>query len=287
MAKGSIFPYHCRQMDALMKKILSLVLITILTVFSTSFVMAQGGETGTGGVPAPVGGAPLPAPGAETPGPAPVGTTNNGTAVEGTLSGGTVVGGTVVGGTVTGGTVVGGTTTGGTTPPANDCGPIQQQMTTASDVNLAAQPIVAYLTENFENIQIGGVRINMTCGRIIECLRNDQRFTSRERPIPSSVQEYTINQTLITKFPACVVSGTDGLSLLNNYASRVYQWIAGIVGAICILIIIVSGIQISIGGLSADEVGSAKERVERALIGLAVLFLSAFILYTINPTFFT
>lgn len=240
MAKKLNIPYHCRQMDATMKKILNIIAITFLTVFSTSFVMANGGNTGSG-----------------APQPPPVGTTSNDT------------------------------TTGGTTPPANDCGPIQQQMTTASDVNLAAQPIVAYLTENFENIQIGGVRINMTCGRIIECLRNDQRFTSRERPIPSSVQEYTINQTLITKFPACVVSGTDGLSLLNNYASRVYQWIAGIVGAICILIIIVSGIQISIGGLSADEVGSAKERVERALIGLAVLFLSAFILYTINPTFFT
>lgn len=270
MAKDRRLPYYSGKMDALMKKIISLVLITILTMFSTAFVMANGGNTGSG-----------------APQPPPVGTTSNGTAVEGTLSGGTVVGGTVVGGTVTGGTVVGGTTTGGTTTPTNGCAQIQQQMTAISEVSLSGQPIVAYLSENFENIEIGNVRINMSCGRIIECLRNDERFKDRENPIPTSVQEYSINQTLITKFPACVISGTDGLSLLNDYASRVYQWIAGIVGAICILIIIVSGIQISIGGLSADEVGSAKERVERALIGLAVLFLSAFILYTINPTFFT
>lgn len=240
-------------MDALMKKILSFVLVTFLTVSSVSFALAVAGNTGSGGAGAPQ--------------PPSEGTSNTGTVVDGTVSGGTVVGGT---------------TSGGTSTTTDDCGPIRSKMTVSNEVAMSgSQPIVAYLTENFESI----TGVNMPCGRIIQCLRTHPDFVSKKTP--TRVQEYIINETLIGQFPACVIYGDDGLSLLNNYASRVYQWIAGIVGAICILIIVVSGIQISIGGLSPEEVGSAKERVERALIGLAVLFLSAFILYTINPTFFT
>ncbi|MDF2378694.1 MAG: pilin [Candidatus Gracilibacteria bacterium] len=117
-----------------------------------------------------------------------------------------------------------------------------------------------------------------TCLEIHTCLRQKHRN--------SSAQETFIIQDLKQKYSYCLVMGKDGVDLLANYASMIYQWIAGIVGGICILIIIFSGIQISIGGLSQEEVSSAKERILRSLGGMVILFLSAFILYTINPIFF-
>ena len=127
-----------------------------------------------------------------------------------------------------------------------------------------------------ESISRDGVQYS--CGEIVSCLR--QRFTG-------TGAEGLVIAAVKKDYPSCIISGKDGIDLLSNYASRVYQWIAGIVGAVCILVIIVSGIQISIGGLSQEEVSTAKDRVVRALVGMVVLFLSAFILYTINPIFFT
>jgi len=146
--------------------------------------------------------------------------------------------------------------------------------------------VVVILTESINNNGLP-----MSCGRAIECIRNE--IGKQKKPDGSAKYDSATARKLEAfilsqdKYAACVVTGRDGLDLLNNYATLVYRWIAGIVGSLCILIIIVSGIQISIGGLSQEEVGSAKERITRSLIGLVVLFLSAFILYTINPTFFT
>jgi hypothetical protein len=116
--------------------------------------------------------------------------------------------------------------------------------------------------------------------------RNEMSKESAKNLTSASAEFFEIT-ALKNDFPECIVSGKDGLDLLNNYATMVYRWIASIVGSLCILIIIVSGIQISIGGLSQEEVSAAKDRISRSLIGMVVLFLSAFILYSINPIFFT
>jgi len=135
-----------------------------------------------------------------------------------------------------------------------------------------------------ESIVANGVQYS--CGQIANCLREKyeaQYTASNQRHLIRP----NVNADLKLNYSYCLITGEDGLDLLNNYATLVYRWIAGIVGSICILVIIVSGIQISIGGLSQEEVSAAKDRVTRSLMGLVVLFLSAFILYTINPIFFT
>jgi len=73
--------------------------------------------------------------------------------------------------------------------------------------------------------------------------------------------------------------------LLKFYAMQLYRWAASIVGIICVLLIVISGIQITAS--RGEDISSAKNRITQALAGLALLFLSALILYTINPTFFT
>lgn len=84
-----------------------------------------------------------------------------------------------------------------------------------------------------------------------------------------------------------IIRGTSGTGILKTYIAVIYRWAAGIVGIIAVLIIVISGIQISMDQGSGESVGAAKTRIMQSLSGLVILFLSALILYTINPTFFT
>lgn len=84
-----------------------------------------------------------------------------------------------------------------------------------------------------------------------------------------------------------VIIGQSGTGILKTYVAIIYRWAAGIVGIIAVLVIVISGIQISIDQGSGEGVTAAKNRITQSLAGLVILFLSALILYTINPTFFT
>ena len=84
-----------------------------------------------------------------------------------------------------------------------------------------------------------------------------------------------------------LIRGTSGTGILKTYIAIIYRWAAGIVGIIAVLVIVISGIQISMDQGGGESVGKAKTRIMQSLSGLVVLFLSALILYTINPTFFT
>lgn len=83
-----------------------------------------------------------------------------------------------------------------------------------------------------------------------------------------------------------IIKGTSGASLIKTYIAIIYRWGAGIVGIIAVLVIVISGIQIAMDQGSGDQVSAAKTRIMESIAGLVVLFLSALILYTINPTFF-
>jgi len=78
-----------------------------------------------------------------------------------------------------------------------------------------------------------------------------------------------------------------GTSLLYSYIGLIYRWAAGTIGIICVILLVVSGLQITVAGDNAGKIDEAKERITQSLAGLALLFLSAVILYTINPNFFT
>ncbi|MBI4127323.1 hypothetical protein HY463_01295 [Candidatus Peregrinibacteria bacterium] len=76
-----------------------------------------------------------------------------------------------------------------------------------------------------------------------------------------------------------------GIGIIKTYVKQIYVYGAGIVGFIAVAVIVGSGIQISVSGASGD-ITAAKDRIIQSLMGIALLFLSALILYTINPTFF-
>ena len=84
-----------------------------------------------------------------------------------------------------------------------------------------------------------------------------------------------------------VILSKGGTSMIYGYIGMIYQWGASLVGIIAVTVIVFSGIQISAAGGEQEAVTSAKKRILQSLAGIAVLFLSGLILYTINPNFFT
>lgn|GEM_PF-1102104 len=87
--------------------------------------------------------------------------------------------------------------------------------------------------------------------------------------------------------PVQVYLSATGTDLLFVYISTIYKWAASVIGIIAVLVIVISGIQISAAAGDQQAVTNAKNRIVQSLGGLALLFLSAIILYTINPNFFT
>jgi len=83
------------------------------------------------------------------------------------------------------------------------------------------------------------------------------------------------------------IRGETGLDLIGFYITILYQYGAALIGIVCVFIIVISGIQIIAGGANAEMVTQAKNRIMQSLLSLALLFLSAVILKTINPEFFS
>ena len=86
--------------------------------------------------------------------------------------------------------------------------------------------------------------------------------------------------------PVQVTLSKGGTSQIEGFINEIYTFAAGIVGIIAVAVIIISGIQISLGGGDTEATTGAKDRIIKSLTGIAILFLSGLILYTINPTFF-
>lgn len=84
-----------------------------------------------------------------------------------------------------------------------------------------------------------------------------------------------------------VIISEGGTDFIYGYIGTFYSWAAGLVGIIAVTVIIFSGIQITVSGGEPDTVSKAKTRIIKSLSGIALLFLSALILNTINPNFFT
>jgi hypothetical protein len=119
-----------------------------------------------------------------------------------------------------------------------------------------------------------------------ECISyvNKEGFCSKQA---SSYVSGNSKEASLNCSPVQMFLSTSGTDMLFIYISAIYQWAAGILGVIAVLIIVISGIQISAAGGDQTTVTNAKNRIVQSLGGLVILFLSAIILYTINPTFFT
>lgn len=77
-----------------------------------------------------------------------------------------------------------------------------------------------------------------------------------------------------------------GTALLYGYIGFIYRWAAGTIGMVCVGMLVYYGTRIAAAGDNAGVIDEAKQHIMQSLGGLILLFLSAVILYTINPNFF-
>ncbi len=83
------------------------------------------------------------------------------------------------------------------------------------------------------------------------------------------------------------IGANSGVGLIKNYVSMIYKFGSMFIALVAVLVIVISGIQMTTGGIDPNAFESAKERILAALLSLLLLFSSAMILKTINPGFFT
>ncbi len=84
-----------------------------------------------------------------------------------------------------------------------------------------------------------------------------------------------------------IIFARSGAGLLYSYIQRIYVWAASTIGIVAVFFIVLGGIEMSTAQADSGKIEKAKERIMQSLGGLVILYLSALILYTINPNFFT
>lgn len=84
-----------------------------------------------------------------------------------------------------------------------------------------------------------------------------------------------------------VLVAQSGVDLLMQYIGIIYRWAASVIGIISVIYLVWGGFMITTAQDSTEAIGKAKEKIMQSIAGLVLLFLSAVILYTINPNFFT
>lgn len=116
-----------------------------------------------------------------------------------------------------------------------------------------------------------------------ECNRNNSTDAVGSFPLSTPFNDKnTYSCTILER-----ITGKSGVDIFAKYVGRLYAWIGSVVGIIAVLIMVYSGVQISMAGGDTGVVEKAKNRIMEAILGLIVLFLAGLILYTINPGFFT
>jgi hypothetical protein len=78
-----------------------------------------------------------------------------------------------------------------------------------------------------------------------------------------------------------------GMELLMSYIGIIYRWAAGVIGIVSVIYLVWGGFMITAAQDDTSAIDKAKEKIMQSIAGLVLLFLSAVILYTINPNFFT
>ncbi len=140
---------------------------------------------------------------------------------------------------------------------------------------------------------------NTSAGNQMTCFRENTTTpstTSDGKPGPSTTSSLykstcTISPSGTVPAVSCqrvqVFFAQSGAQLLYTYVGQIYIWASATVGIVAVFYLVYGGIQISTAQGDSGRIEKAKEKIMQSLGGLVLLFLSALILYTINPNFFT
>ncbi len=123
---------------------------------------------------------------------------------------------------------------------------------------------------------------SMTCFRITKCTTANNKTTCT-----SGYASYCDPGTNIFCQRVQVLISQSGIDLLMSYLGIIYRWAASVIGIVSVAYLIYGGFLIGTAQDDTSKIDKAKEKIFQSIAGLVLLFLSAVILYTINPNFFT
>ncbi len=152
-----------------------------------------------------------------------------------------------------------------------------------SDPEKSKGSIITILEEEISS----GSGDNAAGEEIITCIRKTT-FDAAGKATPEyvSLGACTPAEKVKCKRVQVYIAGS-GAELLYRYVGSVYRWAAGTIGIVCVLLLVFGGISVASAGGDSGKIEKAKTKIMQSLAGLVLLFLSALILYTVNPNFFT
>ncbi len=86
--------------------------------------------------------------------------------------------------------------------------------------------------------------------------------------------------------PVQILYAQSGTGLIYTYIGLIYRWAAGTAGIATVLYLTLAGVQMATSEGDSARYEKAKDHATNSIAGLVLLFLSALLLYTINPNFF-
>ncbi len=145
--------------------------------------------------------------------------------------------------------------------------------------------------------QIGSAKDAPEGTNVIDCFRETNckpekvpaEGTQEAKEVTKCTSEYkescSPSDTIFCQRVQAFISQS-GLDLLFTYIGLIYRWSAGVIGIVSVFYLVYGGIKIASAGDNQAALDDAKAKIAQSLAGLVLLFLSAIILYTINPNFF-
>ncbi len=82
------------------------------------------------------------------------------------------------------------------------------------------------------------------------------------------------------------IKGMNSVQILGLYISHVFKFGLALVSIFSVIMVMIGGYEYMTAGGESSKADNAKTRIEQALFGLILVFLSALLLNFINPNFF-
>jgi hypothetical protein len=151
--------------------------------------------------------------------------------------------------------------------------------------------------ENFEKILFGDIGSESVCtikhNVFLAKEADAKKAAAATTATPSTPPKSSITPTLnveipgLTFSPAVISASTVKSNFLADYINAIYLFLIGTGVVFVIIMVMIGGLQYTIGAGSEAQIGKGKERIRNAITGLVLLLCTFLILKTTNPQLVT
>lgn len=105
-----------------------------------------------------------------------------------------------------------------------------------------------------------------------------------QKPVPKiKIPGLNFSDITLSNLQSAEDGGYIYFPFLGEYISALYKYLIVIIGIIAVIMLIIAGLQWMLPGGEAENISSAKKRIEQAIVGLIIAVSSYSILFIINP----